>query len=228
MPTTASTRQPNLNMLAQEHVKRYITSRRLQPGAPLPPEAQLATDLGISRGPMREAIRSLESLGIVEVRHGTGVFVREFNFDSMMDILSYGLVFDQNRMAEICQVRKWLEAGAIGEVVDRITDKEIAQIEAVFETWERKIAAQESTADQDREFHRLLFSVLENQSLIALVDIFWVAFRAARASSLQIDLQPTTTIQDHRDILAAVRAHDKEHARKCVESHFHGIEARLA
>jgi DNA-binding FadR family transcriptional regulator len=217
-----------LNKLAQDRIKHHITSQHLRPGDPLPSETQLAADLGISRGPMREAIRSLESLGIVEVRHGTGVFVREFNFDSMMDLLSYGLAFDQNRIAEICKLRKWLETAAIGEVVERITAKEIAQIEAVFERWERKIAAHKSTADEDREFHKLLFSVLENQSLIALLDIFWVVYHAVPIRVITTDLQPTTTIQDHRDILAAVSARDSVRSRQCVELHFHGLEERIA
>jgi len=225
---TRSVRGQTLNKMAQDRIRDFIISKRLKPGDPLPPEAQLAADLGISRGPVREAIRSLESLGIVEVRHGTGIFVREFNFDSIMDLFSYGLVFDQNRIAEVCQLRKWLETAAIGEVIGRITEKEIAQIEAVFERWEKKIAAHESTADEDREFHRLLFSVLGNQSLIALIDIFWVLFHSDPISSITTDLHPTTTIQDHRDILAAVCARDVMRARQCVEHHFHGIEERIA
>jgi DNA-binding FadR family transcriptional regulator len=228
MPETRSVRGQTLNKLAQDRIKFHITSKHLKPGDPLPPEAQLASDLGISRGPMREAIRSLESLGIVEVRHGTGIFVREFNFDSMMDLLSFGLVFDQNRIAEICQLRKWLETAAIGEVIERITVKEIAQIEAVFERWRRKIAAQESTAEEDREFHKLLFSVLDNQSLIAMLDIFWVVYHAVPIRAITTDLQPTTTIQDHCNILAAVVARDGARARQCVERHFHGLEERIA
>ena len=63
-------------------------------------EGQLAADLGVSRGSVREAIKALESLGIVEVRHGDGVRVRAFNFDSTFDLLSYGLVFDPARIKE--------------------------------------------------------------------------------------------------------------------------------
>jgi DNA-binding FadR family transcriptional regulator len=228
MLTTRSVRGQTLNKLAQDRVKEFITSKHLKPGDSLPPEAQLAADLGISRGPMREAIRSLESLGIVEVRHGTGVFVREFNFDSMMDLLSYGLVFDQNRIADICQLRKWLETAAIGEVIERITDQDLARIQVLFERWEQRIAAHESTAEEDRAFHKLLFAVLDNPSLSALIDIFWVVFHAVPVGTVTTDLQPATTIQDHRDILSAVQARDAKRARQCIEQHFRGIEERIA
>ncbi len=228
MLATKSVRGQTLNKLAQDRVKDYIISKHLKPGDPLPPEAQLASDLGISRGPMREALRSLESLGIVEVRHGTGVFVREFNFDSMLDLLSYGLVFDQNRIGEISKIRKWLETAAIGEVIERITAQDIARIEAVFDRWEQKIAAHASTAEEDREFHRLLYSVLQNQSLIALIDIFWVVYHNVTIREITTDHHPTTTIQDHRNILAAVKKRDGARARKCIEQHFRNLEERIA
>ena len=228
MLATRSVRGQTLNKMAQDRVKEFITSRRLKPGDPLPPEAQLAADLGISRGPMREAIRSLESLGIVEIRHGTGIFVREFNFDSMMDLLSYGLFFDHNRIADVCKLRKWLETAAIGEVIERITAKDIAHIEAVFERWEQRIAAHEPTAEEDRAFHKLLFAVLGNPSLSALIDIFWVLFHAVPGGTVTTDLQHTTTIQDHRDILAAVQVRNAKRARQCIEQHFLGIEERIA
>ena len=71
-------RQPILTRAIQEQIKRYVTQEALVPGDPLPSEIQLAVTLGVSRGSVREAIKALESLGIVEVRRGNGIFVREF------------------------------------------------------------------------------------------------------------------------------------------------------
>ncbi len=116
-------RTPALSRAIQDQIKQYITERRLRPGDALPPETQLAADLGVSRGSVREAIKALESLGIVEVRHGNGIFVREFNFDSVLELLSYGLVFDRSKITEILQIRKWLEAAAIGEAVKLINGR---------------------------------------------------------------------------------------------------------
>ena len=62
-----------LNRVIQDQIKQYITENKLESGDLLPPEGQLAIDLGVSRGSVREAIKALESLGIVEVRHGDGV-----------------------------------------------------------------------------------------------------------------------------------------------------------
>jgi DNA-binding FadR family transcriptional regulator len=221
-------RGPALNRAIQDHIKRTITDNHMQAGDLLPPEGQIAQDLGVSRGSVREAIKGLESLGIVEVRHGNGVFVRAFNFDSFLDLLSYGLVFDQGRIAEILQIRKWLELAAIGDATQRITSAEIDHIEELLDQWEGKAAAGEPTSQEDRAFHRLLYSPLGNRSLNALLDNFWLVFHAVPVHSITTDLRPTTTLQDHREILAALRQHDAPLARQRIQDHFHGVEERLA
>src|SRR5690606_27853305 len=77
---TPLNRPPLLHVTVQESLKQYIEDNRLKAGDPLPPETFLAQQLGVGRNSMREAIKALESLGIVETRRGVGVFVKEFSF----------------------------------------------------------------------------------------------------------------------------------------------------
>ena len=227
MRATKPLRTLALNKAVQTQVKNYITANHLKPGDPLPPEKQLAADLGISRGSVREAIKALESLGIVEVRHGTGVFVRGFNFDSMLDLLNFGMSFDPTKITEILQIRKWLETAAIGEVCERINADDIVKIEQVLAQWDKRITADESTAEEDRAFHRSLYQVIGNESLIALIDIFWVVYHSTQVTKITKDASPTTTIQDHRNILDAVRKHNASLARQQIQDHFLGVENRI-
>ncbi len=227
MPMEKLNRGPMLTRAIQDQIKRYVTDNALRPGDSLPPENQLAAILGVSRGSVREAIKALESLGIVEVRHGCGVIVREFNFDSVLELLSYGLVFDRSRIGEMLQIRKWLETAAIGEAIEKITDQQIHEIDEVLTRWEARIANGQSTAEEDRAFHRLLYAPLNNASLISLLDIFWVVYHAVPIRAITTDLQPTTTIQDHREILEAVRRRDAAEARQRVLDHFRNIEERI-
>jgi DNA-binding FadR family transcriptional regulator len=220
-------RGPALNRAIQDHIKYYITENHLGPGDALPPETQLAQDLGVSRGSVREAVKALASLGIVEVRHGNGVFVRDFNFDSIFDLLSYGLIFDRSRIVDILQIRKWLEAAAIGEVVERITENEIKQIEEVLARRDEKAARNEPTTEEDRAFHRLLYSVLGNQSLIALIDIFWLVYYAVRIKTITYNPRTTVTLQDHREVFYAVRDRDAALARQRIQEHFRDLENRV-
>lgn len=221
------TRGPMLKRVIQDEIKKYITDRNLRPGDLLPPEGQLAEFLGVSRGSVREAVKSLESLGIVESVHGEGVRVREFNFDSILDFLSYGLVFQPSRASEILQVREWLEESAIALVTDVISDAELDQIEKLLARWQTKTAAGESISEEDRSFHRMLYAPLGNGSLLSLIDIFWVVYNALAVKAVPQDEDPLLTVRAHRELFEAVRSRDPVLARERMRTHFRNIEARF-
>ncbi len=221
-------RGPVLNRVIQDQIKRYITENRLGAGDLLPPEGQLAADLGVSRGSVREAVKSLESLGIVEVRHGDGVRVRAFNFDSVFELLSYGLVFDPVRAAEVLEIRVWLEVAAVADAVRRISDAELAEMDALLDRWEQKAALGGDASADDRGFHRMLYSSLGNESLMGLIDIFWVIYHSLPVQSIGTDRQPLATVRAHRELLAAIRARDVVQATQHMRDHFHNLEARMA
>lgn len=220
-------RGPLLKQAIQDQVKQLIMDRKLGPGDLLPPEGQLADDLGVSRGSVREAIKALESLGIVETRHGNGVRVREFNFDSVLDFLSYGLLFQPARAAEILQIREWLEASAVAQAAAVITDQELDAIEVLLDAWALKAAAGEPTAQEDRAFHRMLYATLGNDSLLRLIDVFWVVYNALPAKSIGEDADPMGTVQAHRDLLSALRRREPLLAQQQMREHFHNIERRF-
>ncbi len=216
-----------LKGVIQNEIKRFITDQHLVPGNLLPPEGRLAEDLGVSRGSVREAIKSLESLGIVEVRHGDGVRVREFNFDSTLDFLSYGLLFEPAKAAEILQIREWLEGAAVAEATKSITNEEIAQIEVLLLEWERKANAGEPTSTEDRAFHRMLYSSLGNASLLSLIDIFWVGYNALPSQTVGQDADPMATVQAHRELLDAISGRDPAVAQQRMSEHFKNVKMRL-
>ncbi len=221
------TREPVLKRVIQDEVKKFITDRNLRPGDLLPPEGQLALDLGVSRGSVREAVKSLESLGIVESKHGEGVRVREFNLDSILDFLSYGLVFQPSRASEILQIREWLEESAVALATQVISDEELGQIDALLSVWGAKAAAGEPTSEEDRRFHRLLYAPLGNSSLLSLIDIFWVVYNALAVKTVPQDGDPLLTVQAHRDLFDAVRRRDAVLAQQRLSQHFRNIELRF-
>ena len=79
-PIPALKRSPPLHVSVQESLRSYIAENRLEAGAALPPEGELAQQLGVSRNSVREGIKALESVGVLEVRRGSGVFVMAFSF----------------------------------------------------------------------------------------------------------------------------------------------------
>ncbi len=111
-----------LYQAVQDEVKAYIIEQALMPGDALPPETELAEQFGVSRNSVREAIKSLESLGIVEARTGAGLFVSNFSFDPLLENLAYGMMFDLKDLADILEVRFHIEHSMIDQAVSAVTD----------------------------------------------------------------------------------------------------------
>ena len=79
-------RGPALSEAIRDYIKDYIIENKLKAGDSLPPETQLVETLGVGRSSVREAVKALQSLGIVEIRRGNGLYVRETNFDAMLEV----------------------------------------------------------------------------------------------------------------------------------------------
>ncbi|MCP4404288.1 MAG: FadR family transcriptional regulator [bacterium] len=92
-------KRQTVSKLVQDYVRDYIISHNLNAGDQLPPEGDIAETLEVSRVSVRKAVKVLQALGIVEVRHGSGLFVRELNFDALLEVLSFGLVFDPSSLS---------------------------------------------------------------------------------------------------------------------------------
>ena len=210
-------RRPTLNASIRRYIKQYILDHDLRPGDALLTEVELASDLGVGRTSVREAVKSLQSLGIVEVRHGGGLYVREFNFDPVLEVLGYGIRFDTRTLAELLEIRMWLETAVIEDAVHGMTPADVARLEAIIEPWEKHIAhgsaGIEAIKEWDQAFHRALYTPLDNETLVKLIDVFWMAF-GEFVGDYRND--PVPDLEEHKRILDAVRARDVSSARRAI------------
>lgn len=209
-----------------DHIKQYIIENNLKPGDPLPPEGQLADDLGVGRGSVREAVKSLQSLGIIDVQHGTGISVRELNFDPMLETFKFGMRFDARTIAELLQIRILLETAAIGMAVEKIDEASLLELENLLTQWEIYNSQGKPFTELDEEFHRIFYSVLDNHSLMQLLDVFWNAFWELEISNT-LTPDPIKELQKHREIFDAVKARDAALARTRLMEHFEFVSAQI-
>jgi DNA-binding FadR family transcriptional regulator len=218
-------RGPALYKAVRDYIKEYILEHDLKPGDPLPPEGKLVEDLGVGRSSVREAVKSLQSLGIIDVRQGNGLFVRELNFDPMLETFLFGLQFNPHTLAELLQVRTWLEAAVIGDAVGHIQDEELAKLEKVLKTWQERVEAGEEYADLDEAFHQIIYGVIGNETLMKLFSVFWIVF-VSLESEVTHDPDPQEVLNSHRSILEAIKARDPALTRKRLTQHFDSIKDR--
>ncbi|MBN1452073.1 MAG: FadR family transcriptional regulator [Anaerolineales bacterium] len=218
-------RRPVLSETVRKHIKRYILEKHLKPGDSLPPEAQLATDLGVGRSSIREAMKSLQSLGIVDVRRGEGFFVREWNLDPVLETLSYGICFTSATFGELMQIRIWLEAASIIEATANVTAQNIAELEAIMAEWETRFDTGKTFADLDERFHNVLYQSLHNDTFVQLLNVFWRAFDTVEdtmVGNADIRLEYKT----HYAILDAIKQRNPALAREKLLASFENLELR--
>jgi DNA-binding FadR family transcriptional regulator len=220
--------QPRLDPLAQRIVT-LMHEKRLQAGDPMPTELDLIDELGVSRNSVREAVRALRALGIVDIRHGHGTFVGA----AALHALSPSLIFRAltNRTADGLQglrdlvgVRELVEVGVIEQLAGTLDTATLDRLSWLCKEMEHT----DLDPAVDREFHRTLYAGLDNPLVGQLVDLFWDAYREVQSAiSLPANKDIACTVEQHRQIVETLRAGDPAAARAAMVSHFADINQRL-
>ena len=217
-----------LSESVQHAIRSFILKNGLGAGDALPPEGRLAQELGISRPSVREAVKGLESLGILEARSGVGLFVRSFSFDPILDNLAYSMGYDRNSLVELLYVRKQLEAGAIEDAAARVTPAQLRVLRSIVDRMAERATRGETSPEEDRLFHRALFTQIEHPLLFKLLDVFWEVYRRLRdQTALAQTADSVRSWENHRRIVEALESGSAAGARAAMLTHFAGIEVRL-
>src|ERR1051325_4329908 len=206
-------------------IKAKIAAGELEPGQRLPTERDLAADLGLSRSSMREAIKALTVLGVLEVRHGAGVYVTSLEAGGLLENL--GVVAEVSRgetLVHLVQVRKILEPAAVAVAAARITPEQLAQLRAEMAAMERGTSAEE-IVEHDMEFHRIINEAAGNPVLSALLSgLSSRTFRARVWRGYDEGGVFPRTFAEHERIYRALVDRDPENARLAAAVHIGAVE----
>jgi GntR family transcriptional repressor for pyruvate dehydrogenase complex len=195
-------------------IKAMIVSGQIAPGEKLPRERDLAGLLGLSRSSLREAVKALSLVGVLEARQGDGTYVTNLEPEKLLAGTS--LVSDLvsgARILELHQVRRLLEPAATADAASRLTERDFAKLDDCL----IRMGTAETTeafVENDLEFHRVIVDACGNSTLASLIKSLggstqgahvWRAVREQRATE--------RTVHMHREILDGLRAGDAERAR---------------
>jgi GntR family transcriptional regulator, transcriptional repressor for pyruvate dehydrogenase complex len=160
-------------------IRDRIAAGELAPGDRLPPEAELAALLGVSRNSLREAVRALIQANVLDVRRGDGTYVTSLEPQLLLSGLAFVMDLMQDRtVLELFEVRRLLEPAATGVAASRITDDSIDELRKLLEAMRRSTAAEELIT-LDVDFHRSIVEASGNQTLVSLLEALFT--RTARA-----------------------------------------------
>lgn len=209
-----------------------ILERGLVAGDPLPTENELSAALGVGRNTLRESLKVLQALGVIEIRHGFGMFVAQSNFVALTDGLTFrarlSLRHHGQEALQILDVRQALESGLVGAAMEQITPQQLAAVEESVRRMEALAGAGEQFVEADAEFHRRLFEPLDNDLLKSLMVVFWKVHRRIHVElggTDAVDLTAAAAL--HRDIYEAVATADKVLAAERLSSDFDGVRRRI-
>lgn len=219
---------------AVDSIKRMILDGVLRPGDRLPVEKELADSLGVSRGPLREAVSALSILGIVSTRQGNGTYVT--NLDATQLLAPMGFVVDlhgQGDPGHISTVRRLLEAEAARLAAAMITQEALEQARTLLDEAGRIVGqapqAHERLIEIDIAFHRIIAAHAGNPVLAGLIEAF--AGRTVRRRlwrSLHEEGADQRTHDEHVAIWRALASRDAEGARIRMANHLIGVEESLS
>ncbi len=204
-------------------IERLIL-KKLRPGDKLPSERELAESLGVSRSSIRDAIRSLELMGMVEPRQGAGTIVCEISANSLANPLGNALKRKEELVNELLDFRKMLEPPLAARAATHASAEEIAEMEEVLARQDKKQRQGESTITEDSEFHYSIAMASGNSVVLKVLDILMDLLRETRERSLQIAGRPQKSLAGHRRILNAIKRRDAEAAKAAMRRHIEDIE----
>jgi len=206
----------NLTSQVMETVKAYIAENNLRPGDRLPTEKELMLTLGVSRNILREALKSLQALGLIEIKVGDGMYVSDFDYSSVVTHISFALSRTEQQLLHFIEARLIIEVGALDLVVKRAEDHDLQELEELNNRLESTTSV-EDAAELDLDFHKALLAIADNPVISEFGNFLGQFFTEAR-HRVSTDAR-VHTAKEHKDLIAALKDRDAERAKETMMRH---------
>ena len=213
---------------AIDKIKQMILSGRVRPGEKLPREADLAAELGLSRNSLREAVKALTLINVLDVRQGDGTYATSLAPSLLLEALSFIVDFHRDdTVLDFLEVRRILEPAATALAAIRMPDEDRIELGKVLDAADASMPMEEFVA-ADMEFHRQIAIGSRNSVLPSLVDSMSAPTTRARIWRGMTETgAQERTLGEHRAIYRAIMNRDADLARSCATIHIAGIESWL-
>jgi len=205
----------------------YFTSGEIQPGTRLPPERQLAVSMGVGRSTVREALAALDLLGVVNIRPGSGTYLRGSASELLPQTLSWGLMLGEQRTRELIELRHGLEVEASRLAAERASGEHIARLGACLERMWDGMGDLGAFVEADRHFHLEVGEAAGNLVLRDLLQNVRSLLRVWAERVLRDEALAKVTYDEHAAVFEAIRDHDPARAGEAMAAHMDSAGARL-
>ena len=219
-------KEDKLYIQAFREIRSYIIRNSLKPGDLLPTEQEMSQTLGVSRNVLREAIKSMELMGMVAACPGRGTEVREFSLDFVFqNVLFFNVGGRDEPVREMFGIRRMLELSYMRQAFNALDNEDVAQLRLCLDRMQAcaaRLPEDESASleftEIDREFHRRLFQPLGNSVLNSLLEAIWAVDEGFELEKKSPHL--VSSVPRHEAIVAALEDYDYRAFARAMEAHF--------
>ncbi|GAA0115493.1 FadR/GntR family transcriptional regulator [Clostridium senegalense] len=213
-----------------EQIKEMIITGTFKKGDKLPSEREMAESLQVSRTSIREALRELEIMGLIESRQGEGNFIKSSFENTLLKPLSTIFLLKESNSDEILELRNIIERGSVVLAAERITDEELAEMELLFDE-SLKSDLKDTLVDVDIDFHYKIAQASKNFLILSILNAISFLIEAfikdIRRNVITKEENINMLIQQHRDILSALKSHDPVAAEKAMLDHLQYVNTQM-
>ncbi|RKN80694.1 FadR/GntR family transcriptional regulator [Paenibacillus ginsengarvi] len=209
----------NLSQVVSDRIRTYIIENKLKAGDKLPSEKQLIDSLGVSRTVVREALKSLETVGLLKIKTGDGIYVDGLSLKPVLDQVSFRWMQDERSMKELWETRRVLELGAVEMAIERADAEAIEQMVYWNRQMEAAIGQKRLPIDEDLQFHRALFRATGNKTYFELSEVLTDFFTGVREKHFGDGEGTQQSWLEHNNIIRYIRDKKTAEAKREMENH---------
>ncbi|ASU84177.1 FadR family transcriptional regulator [Nocardiopsis gilva YIM 90087] len=227
LPQSSGTRREGPGVELTRRLLEYLLSGEVRPGQRIPSERQLAEALSAGRSTVREAIKSLSLLGLLEQRVGDGTYLSRSSSDLLPQVIEWGLLLGEKRLDDLLEARYYLEVQLTGWAAERRTEEQLEELRAIAEKMRSASDDFEAYVEADIAFHRQLAEMSGNTTLASVLSSVRSLLRAWASRVIRTAGETETSLAMHEPILQAVERGDAEAARAAMTAHMDRATRRL-
>lgn len=215
--------------VVEDRIREYITENNLPAGARLPGEAWFAEQLRVGRPLVREAMKGLEAVGMIEARRGVGRFVSTFDPEAYLSNYTTEMLLNSFSEQELNETRCLLEIAMAADATSRLTDDDLLEIQRMWEQIQEAATRGKADAEADLGLHRVIMARADNRLIVAMLDALYALTvrRYGNASHPHLPEKLREDLAEHAAIVDAAKARDGRAVRAALVNHFRTTATRL-
>jgi len=210
-----------------DQIKRLIVDGKLKPGDRLPPERELIKQFGVSRPSLREALNSLVTLGLLEVRQAKRTFVRSVASKLIEDPLALLLKADSQKIFDLIEVRKAIETWAAYQAAQKASKEDFQQLDTIINEMQKAFEEGRSWEKQDADFHLAIAKATHNTIHMHIMSGIYDLLRESVGRVFRDRAKIKKLLDQHHRIFNAIKNHSPDKARERTLEHLNYVESEV-